>query len=355
VDLGRLWQILKWVGILLWLVLMLRGVLPALFKRDGTDKNLLALLTASVGAIGLFYGAGLFYGERTHLSIMEYWRWWVVHLWVEGFFEVFATTALAFIFATLGLVSKPMATAASLASASLFMLGGIPGTFHHLYFAGTTTPVMAVGASFSALEVVPLIVLGHEAWENWRLKNRTPWMENLRWPLMCFVAVAFWNMLGAGVFGFMINPPISLYYIQGLNTTPVHAHAALFGVYGFLALGFTLLVLRYIRPHYQFSKPLMQTAFWGLNAGLVLMIFTSLLPIGIIQFQASVSHGLWYARSEAFMQQDLLQTLRWVRTFGDVVFIGGALAMALQVVLGLLDKTPSPRVAVNVPKGAVLR
>ena len=341
VDLGRLWQILKWVGILLWLVLMLRGVLPALLKRDGTDKNLLALLTASVGAIGLFYGAGLFYGERTHLSIMEYWRWWVVHLWVEGFFEVFATTALAFIFATLGLVSKPMATAASLASASLFMLGGIPGTFHHLYFAGTTTPVMAVGASFSALEVVPLIVLGHEAWENWRLKTRAPWMENLRWPLMCFVAVAFWNMLGAGVFGFMINPPISLYYIQGLNTTPVHAHAALFGVYGFLALGFTLLVLRYIRPHYQFSQPLMKTAFWGLNAGLVLMIFTSLLPIGIIQFHASVSHGLWYARSEAFMQQDLLQTLRWVRTFGDVVFIVGALAMALQVVLGLLGTAPA--------------
>jgi nitric oxide reductase subunit B len=341
VDLGRLWQIGKYVGILLWLVLMLRGVVPALLNKEG-DKNLLALLTASVGAIGLFYGAGLFYGERTHLSVMEYWRWWVVHLWVEGFFEVFATTALAFIFSTLGLVSARMATAASLASASLFMLGGIPGTFHHLYFAGTTTPVMAVGASFSALEVVPLIVLGHEAWENWRLKTRAAWMENLKWPLMCFVAVAFWNMLGAGVFGFMINPPVSLYYIQGLNTTPVHAHAALFGVYGFLALGFTLLVLRYLRPHHVFSTPLMKTAFWGLNAGLVLMIFTSLLPIGIIQFHASVSEGLWYARSEAFMQQPLLQTLRWVRTFGDVVFIGGAIAMALQVVFGLMNKGAAP-------------
>ncbi|MDP2004036.1 MAG: nitric-oxide reductase large subunit [Rubrivivax sp.] len=340
VDLGRLWQIGKYVGILLWLVLMLRGVVPALLKPGG-DKNLLALLTASVGAIGLFYGAGLFYGERTHLSVMEYWRWWVVHLWVEGFFEVFATTALAFIFSTLGLVSVRMATAASLASASLFMLGGIPGTFHHLYFSGTTTPVMAVGAGFSALEVVPLIVLGHEAWENWRLKERAPWMENLRWPLMCFVAVAFWNMLGAGVFGFMINPPVALYYIQGLNTTPVHAHAALFGVYGFLALGFTLLVLRYLRPQLVFSAPLMKTAFWGLNAGLVLMIFTSLLPIGILQFHASVSEGLWYARSEEFMQQPLLQNLRWARTFGDVVFMVGAIAMALQVVLGLAGRSPA--------------
>ncbi len=347
VDLGRFWQILKWVGILLWLVLMLRGVLPALFARNKEDKNLLALLTASVGAIGLFYGAGLFYGERTSLSVMEYWRWWVVHLWVEGFFEVFAATALAFIFSSMGLVSRRMATTASLASASLFLLGGIPGTFHHLYFAGTTTPVMAVGAAFSALEVVPLIVLGHEAWENWRLRHRAAWMENLKWPLLCFVAVAFWNMLGAGVFGFMINPPISLYYVQGLNTTPVHAHAALFGVYGFLALGFTLLVLRYIRPHFVFSEGLMKTAFWSLNAGLVLMIFTSLLPIGFIQFAASVGEGLWYARSEEFLQQPLLQTLRWVRTFGDVVFIIGAVAMALQVVLGLANISLSGNTGTN--------
>ena len=167
-------------------------------------------------------------------------------------------------------------------------------------------------------------------------------MAELKWPLMCFVAVAFWNMLGAGVFGFMINPPLALYYIQGLNTTPVHAHAALFGVYGFLALGFTLLVLRYIRPECRLNQPLMKTAFWGLNAGLVLMIFTSLLPIGVIQFHASVSEGLWYARSEEFMQQPLLQNLRWARTVGDLVFIAGACAMALQVVMGLLAKQRRP-------------
>jgi nitric oxide reductase subunit B len=336
VDLGRLWQIGKFIGIVLWLVLMMRCILPAL-KRPG-DKNLLALLTASVIAIGLFYGAGLFYGERTHITVMEYWRWWVVHLWVEGFFEVFATAALAFIFCSMGLVSRPLATAASLASASLFMLGGIPGTFHHLYFSGTTTPVMAVGATFSALEVVPLVVLGYEAWENWSLKERASWMKNIKWPVLFFVAVAFWNMLGAGVFGFMINPPISLYYVQGLNTTATHAHGALFGVYGFLALGFTLLVLRYIRPQFTLSDKWMKTSFWWLNAGLVLMLLTSLLPIGIIQFFASASEGLWYARSEVFMQQPILITLRWIRTIGDVVFIVGAIAVSWQVVKGLLCK-----------------
>lgn len=336
-DLGRFWQIALFIGILFWLLLMLRGMLPAL-RQDG-DKNLLALVCVSTIAIGLFYGAGLFYGERTHITIMEYWRWWVVHLWVEGIFEVFATAALAFIFATMGLVSRKVATAASLASASLFMIGGVPGTFHHLYFSGTTTPIMAVGAAFSALEVVPLIVLGYEAWERWSLRKVAPWMRAVKWPLMCFIAVAFWNMLGAGVFGFMINTPIALFFLQGLNTTAVHAHAALFGVYGFLAIGFVLLVLRYIRPDIAFNDKLMRVGFWSLNLGLVMMIFTSLLPVGLFQFEASVSQGMWYARSDTFLQQPFLETLRWIRTIGDVVFIVGAVAIAWQVViLGLWRK-----------------
>ncbi|MFW8564652.1 nitric-oxide reductase large subunit [Orrella sp. 11846] len=329
-ELGRLWQIALFIGILLWLVLMLRGLIPAL-KQKG-DKNLLVLFTGTVVCVGLFYGTGLFYGQDTHITIMEYWRWWVVHLWVEGFFEVFATVTLAFIFATMGLVSKRGATMASLAAAILFMLGGTPGTMHHLYFAGTTTPILAIGAMFSALEVVPLVLLGYEAWDNWRLKARASWMENLKWPLMCFVAVAFWNMLGAGVFGFMINPPIALYYTQGLNTTPVHAHTALFGVYGFLALGFTLFVLRYIRPEMVFNEKLMKWSFWTMNIGLVMMVALSLLPIGLIQFHASYSVGMWWARSETFMQQEILHTLRWVRTFGDVVFIVGGVGVMWQVV-----------------------
>ena len=329
IDLGRFWQAVKFAGILFWLVLMLRGTVNA-FKQPG-DKNLLALFFASVIAIGLFYGPALFYGEHTHISVMEYWRWWVVHLWVEGFFEVFSVAALSFIFVSLGLVSRRTATVATITEAALFLIGGIPGTFHHLYFAGATTPIIAVGASFSALEVVPLVLLGHEAWEHWAMKQKAPWMDRLKWPLYCFVAVAFWNMLGAGVFGFLINPPISLYYIQGLNTTAVHAHAALFGVYGFLALGFVFLIARYLRPDTPFNDKLMKWGFWLLNGGLVLMIVSSLLPIGIIQGYASISEGLWYARSEEFMQQPLFDTLRWVRLGGDVVFIFGALSFFWQI------------------------
>ncbi len=336
IDLGRFWQAVKFAGILFWLVLMLRGTINA-FRQPG-DKNLLALFFASVIAIGLFYGPALFYGEHTHLSVMEYWRWWVVHLWVEGFFEVFSVAALAFIFVNLGLVSQRTATVSTIAAAAIFLIGGIPGTFHHIYFSGATTPIIAVGASFSALEVVPLVLLGYEAWEHWSMQNKAPWMKRLQWPIYCFVAVAFWNMLGAGVFGFLINPPISLYYIQGLNTTPVHAHAALFGVYGFLALGFSFLIARYLRPNVAFNDRLMKFGFWGLNLGLVLMIFTSLLPIGLVQAFASMKEGLWYARSEAFMQQPLFETLRWVRMIGDMIFILGGLAFFWQMILLIFNK-----------------
>ena len=349
VELGRFWQLALYIGLIFWLVLMLRGVWAAL-KAPG-DKNLLILLTLSIAAIGLFYGSGLFYGEHTNLSIMEYWRWWIVHLWVEGFFEVFATVAIAFIFHSLGLVGIRSATTASILSAILFMVGGVPGTFHHLYFSGTTTPVMAMGAMFSALEVVPLVILGYEAYENWSMQKRAPWMRTMRWPLMCFIAVAFWNMLGAGVFGFLINPPISLFYIQGLNTTANHGHAALFGVYGFLSLGFVLMVLRYIRPNLVFNEKLMKTGFWCLNIGLAMMMFMTLLPHGVIQAHAAIEHGLWYARSEEFMQSDILVTLRWIRTFGDVVFIIGAFSVTAQVFIGLKDALNFKRTAKSAQEG----
>ena len=340
VEIGRLWQIALFLGLVFWLVLMLRGIWTAL--RQPGDKSLLILFTASAAAIGLLYAPALVYGEHTHISIMEYWRWWVVHLWVEGFFEVFATTAVGFIFYNLGMVSKRAATTAALLAAMLFMIGGIPGTFHHLYFAGTTTPILAIGAMFSALEVVPLVLLGYDAFENWTIQHKSEWMKPMRWPLTFFIAVSFWNMLGAGVFGFLINPPISLYYLQGLNTTPNHGHAALFGVYGFLALGFTLMVLRYIRPTLQMNGKLMFSAFWLLNLGLALMLFTSLLPIGIIQAHAAINEGLWWARSAEFTEQTpIIHTLRWVRTIGDVVFILGAVAFGAQIVKGLLHKEPA--------------
>jgi len=336
IELGRIWQWIEYIGILFWLVLMIRSIIGA-FKQKG-DKNLIAAFIFSVIMVGIFYGPGLFYGEHSHLAIMEYWRWWVIHLWVEGFFEVFSTTLMAFIFVTLGLVSYRAGTVAAISSGAIYLIGGIPGTFHHLYFTGVTSTIVATGASFSALEVVPLVLLGYEAFENYTRLHSAPWMHRLKWPVYCFIAVSFWNLVGAGVFGFLINMPVSLFYIQGLNTTAVHAHTALFGVYGFLSLGFVFLIARYIRPEVEFNDKLMKFGFWALNIGLALMVLISLLPIGLIQSWASITHGLWFARSEEFMQQPLLQNLRWARLIGDTILIIGAVAFFWQIVKVLFAK-----------------
>ncbi len=327
VDLGRAWQIALFAGLVLWLVLMLRGLWPALRRRD-ESRTLVLMFTGASAAIGLMYGAGFFFSARTHLSVMEYWRWWVVHLWVEGFFEVFATAALALVFARMGLVDKRHAGLAVVASSALFLFAGIPGTFHHLYFSGTPTSIMAIGASFSALEVVPLVLIGLEAFRTSRLQQAAPWMARYRWPIRFFVGVAFWNFLGAGVFGFLINPPIALYYMQGLNTTPVHAHTALFGVYGLLSLGLVLLVARRLTGERAWKETPLAVAFWSMNVGLGLMVALSLLPVGIAQTVASAETGLWWARSAEFLQQPWLQALRWLRMPGDSLFLIGVGAFA---------------------------
>jgi len=333
-DLGRFWQILLFAGLVFWLWLMWRALRPALARRDEQRSLLLLFLLASI-AIPLFYGAGLMYGERSHLVIAEYWRWWVVHLWVEGFFEVFATVVIAFLFTRLRLLSIQTATKAVLFSTIVFLSGGIIGTFHHLYFTGTPNIVLALGATFSALEVVPLVLIGFEAWENVRLSRSRGWLSAYRWPIAFFVGVAFWNFVGAGLFGFLINPPIALYYMQGLNTTSVHAHTALFGVYGMLGIGLLLFCLRGLRPGPAWKDWPLATAFWAINVGLALMVLLSLLPIGLLQTWAAVEHGTWYARSAEFLQTGMMNTLRWLRVIGDTIFAVGVLALGW-FVLGLV-------------------
>ena len=328
VELGRIWQILLLVGLVLWLFLMIRALIPAL-KRKDENRHLLTLFIIASLAIAFFYAAGLMYGRQTHMAIAEYWRWWVVHLWVEGFFEVFATVVAAFLFCRLGLLRIKSATTSVLFSTIIFLAGGILGTFHHLYFSATPTGVLALGATFSALEIVPLVLIGMEAYHNYKLSKATKWIEDYKWPIYCFIAMCFWNFLGAGIFGFAINPPIALYYLQGLNTTAVHGHAALFGVYGILGIGLMLFCLRGLYPDYKWNDKLIGTAFWMINMGLFLMVTISVLPIGILQAHESITNAYWSARSAEFLQQDFMQVIRWMRMPGDLLLGTGELLLVI--------------------------
>lgn len=320
-DLGRFWQLFLAVGLILWMFMVGRHVVYGIRKND-SSKHILIILLISVIAIGMFFFSGLMYGENSTLPVINYWRWWLVHLWVEGFFEVFATVVIAYLFSRMKVISMKTAGKASIASATIFLAGGIIGTLHHLYFSGTPVQAIALGATFSALEVVPLTLMGFEIKESWDLLKSKEWMQRYKWPIYFFISVAFWNFLGAGVFGFLINPPIALYYIQGLNTTAVHAHTALFGVYGMLGMGFILICLRFYSDRSWDDKRL-KRAFWLLNFGLIAMALFSLLPIGLIQSYVSITKGYSFARDAELLYSPIVQVIKWMRIIGDVIFSAG--------------------------------
>lgn len=341
-DMGRFWQIFLFIGLGLWVLLVGRALWPVLKGPRHESQALTTLLFLSTLAIGLFFGAALMWGEHTALAEVEYWRWWLVHLWVEGFFEVFATAVMALIFVRLGLLRASTATAATLFATIVFLGGGVLGTLHHLYFVGTPTAVVALGASFSALEVVPLAFIGFEAWHTWKLGQAAPWMARYRWPVLFFVAVSFWNLVGAGLFGFLINPPLSLYYMQGLNLTPLHGHYALFGVYGMLGIGLLLFCLSGLRGQVPWQTGPLKVAFWSLNIGLALMGLLTLLPLGVLQLHAAIAHGYAFARSAEFMQQPIVELLVWMRVPGDTLFSIGALALSWFVLRLWVGPRPAP-------------
>jgi nitric oxide reductase subunit B len=350
VDLGRFWQIYLLVGLILWVVLVLRALWPVLKQKGG--KSLLYLVLVSALAIGLLYGAGLMWGQHTHISIMEYWRWWVVHLWVEGIFEVFATAIISLLFVRMGILRTSTATVMVLFATIIFLFGGVLGTFHHLYFSGTPTSVIAVGAMVSALEVVPLLVVGFEAYTRHKVEREAEWQQAYHWPFMFFAAVLFWNLVGAGLFGFLINPPIALYYMQGLNLTANHGHAALFGVYGMLGLGLTLYCLRGLTDVELWNQKLLKVTFWSLNIGIAMMTVLSLLPQGILQTYASIDQGYWFARTAEFIHSPVMQALVWARVPGDIVFSIGVFGFVWFVFRAFVPKKSADR-AVPVVGGNV--
>jgi nitric oxide reductase subunit B len=340
VELGRVWQLLLILGMLIWLVLVLRAILPAIKGEKDTGGITHLLLYSSI-SIPLFYMAGLMYGKGSHVANAEYWRWWVVHLWVEGFFEVFATVVMAFLLSAIGAVSRKVALNTIYFAIFLYLGSGVIGTFHHLYWTGTPTPIVALGAVFSALEVVPLALLGFEVAHNLKTIEKGGPNYAYRWPIRFFISVAFWNVVGAGVFGFLINPPIVLYYAQGINTTPIHAHTALFGVYGLLAISILLFSVRHIVTRASWSDGLLKGAFWGLNGGLAAMTVFSLIPSGFYQFYWAVKEGMWFARSPEIASGPVIRAFAWARIAPDLIFATGAillLAFLIKAIVGTIGK-----------------
>ncbi len=342
-DLGRFWQLLLAVGLVGWLVLMYRALRPAI--RDRQRSELASLFLYAAAAIPLFYLPALFFGPRTNFAVIDNWRFWIIHLWVEGFFELFATVLVAVIFVVLGLVTARTATRVIYLDAILYLAGGIVGIGHHWYFTGQGTLNMGLAACFSALEVVPLTLLTLDAWDFVRLRERrcedcqTAFADRHRWTIYFLMAVGFWNFVGAGVFGFLINLPIVSYFEVGTTLTTNHGHAALFGVFGMLALAVLVFCLRSLAREEVWARAerLVRVGFWGLNAGLALMMAVDLFPAGVLQLWDVLQNGYWHARRLTWLMSGTFHTLEWARVVADSVFLlVGVVPLALAVAVLLL-------------------
>lgn len=342
-DLGRLWQVLLTVGLLLWCVILYRGLRGHLAGES--RGNLPYLFFYSALTIPLFYAVGLLSRSQTHFAIADFWRFWVVHLWVEDFLELFTTIMVAYIFVLLGVVSEKTATRVIYFDALLYSVGGVVGTMHHLYFSGTPAVHMALGAFFSAGEVIPLTFLTVEAWTFLQLGARqgthggaAPFPH--RWAVLFLAAVGFWNFLGAGVFGFLINLPVVSYYEIGTQLTANHGHAAMMGVYGMLAIALLVFCLRYLLRPEDWSERWVGFSFWALNLGLAWMVFANLFPIGVLQLGDAVANGYWHARSLEFFTRHAY--IEWLRLPGDVLFIAGVAPLVYLTARALIRPAERP-------------
>ena len=337
-DLPRLWQILLTAGLFIWIFILFRGIRSRLKTEHRLNMPWLFLYSGL--AIPGFYAVGLLAGTESNITVAEFWRFWVVHLWVEDFLELFTTVMVAYIFVMLGVVRRKVAIQIILLDVILYSAGGVIGTMHHLYFSGTPVEHMALGAFFSALEVIPLTFLTVEAWSFLQLGSRQqargsgPFPH--RWAVMFLVAVGFWNFVGAGVFGFLINLPIVSYYQIGTALTANHAHGAMMGVYGMLAVGLALFALRYLIPARLWPDRLAKISFWSLNIGLAWMMFATLLPLGVLQLWHSVGEGYYEARTLGYIMQPGNAVLEWLRMPGDLVMLlGGVLPFLWITFLGV--------------------
>ena len=329
VDFGKVYQILLMGIFILWGIVVYRGIKPSLIKHE--PWNLPNWIMYSVLGIHLLFLSGFVARPETNFVLADFWRWTVIPMWVEAFFDVFITVIVSYLMVLMGLVSRQAAIRVVYFATILFLGTGLLGISHNFYWNAKPVATMALGSIFSTLQFVPLILLTVEAW---RFKNMPKLAvgdvayKNLgefgfTEVFLFLIAVNFWNFFGAGVLGIIINLPIMNYFEHGTYLTINHAHAALMGVYGNISLAAFLFASKLLIKPGNWNKQIIKVSFWCINSGLMLMVLLDLFPAGAIQFKAVVDQGLWFGRSAEFIEGDIFKSFTWLRGIGATVFYAG--------------------------------
>lgn len=318
-EVGKVWQFGLLGGFVLWAVLAIRGLKPLLDREP--VYGLAHMILYAGGSITLLFVAGFMFTPSTNIAVTEFWRWWVVHMWVEGAFEFFIVAIIGLTLVSMNLLSRRSAEKAVMLQALLVMGTGVIGVSHHYWWIGMPDYWVPIGSVFSTLELLPLIFILYEAVGQYRAMGESGFPYKL--PFMFIVASGIWNFVGAGVLGFFINLPLINYYEHGTYLTVGHAHAAMFGAFGFLALGMVAYMLQLSIDPDRWDGSWLRASFWCWNVGLALMVGISLLPVGFLQLDVAFTEGYAAARSLEFYDGGLVQTLFWARLPGDTLIIVG--------------------------------
>jgi len=320
-ELGRLWQILLFGGLIFWLLIVYRAVGSHLKAHKDEFSALIWFYVFSAVLVVAFFGFGLFYGRGSHLTMADYWRWFVVHLWVESIFEFFGIAVIALLMVAMGLATATAALRVAYFTAAITFISGIIGTAHHYYWYGGAAFWVGWGSIFSSMEPVPLLTLVVRGLMEFRDIRKEGKEFSYKWPMYFLVAASFWNFLGAGIFGFLINLPIINFYEHGTYLTMHHGHTAMFGTYGMLSVALLLFSWRGLVEKAHWKDGILKLSFWGLNGGLFLMAFVTLLPVGAMQAWISFKDGLWAARSADFFESAPVVWLGTFRALPDTIII----------------------------------
>jgi nitric oxide reductase subunit B len=338
-EVGKLWQFGLLVGFVGWAALVARGFRPLLDREP--RYGLAHMILYAGGSIGLLFVAGFLFTPKTNIAVTEFWRWWVVHMWVEGAFEFFIVAVVGLTLVSMNLLSKRSAEKAVLFEALFVMGTGVIGVSHHYWWIGMPDLWVPIGSVFSTLELIPLVFILFEAINEYRAMATAGEAFPYSLPFAFIVASGVWNFVGAGVLGFFINLPLVNYYEHGTYLTVGHAHAAMFGAFGFLALGMATYMLRIAVRSSHWSARRLRAAFWLWNVGLVLMVFVSVLPVGFLQLETAFAGTYDAARSLAFYERPVVQALFWARLPGDTLLILGTVVFGYDVVDKLRHLRPA--------------
>jgi nitric oxide reductase subunit B len=351
-ELGRVWQIVLAVGMVIWLFIVFRGIRSGL-KREKDKGGLIHLLFYSSITVPLFYLFAFFMMPSSSFTMADYWRWWIIHLWVEGVFEVFAVCVIGFLMVQMGLTTKKSTVRALYFQFILLMGSGVIGIGHHYYYQGSSEAWIGLGATFSALEVVPLSLLILEAYSQYKMMKDGGVNFPYKAPFWFLISTAIWNLVGAGVLGFLVNLPAVSYFEHGTTLTTAHAHGSMMGVYGMFAVAVLLFTLRNIVKPEAWNDKLLKISCWGLNIGLLGMIVVTLLPVGFMQLKVGFEQGYWASRAFEFYQTPLVNELLWIRMLPDTIFlVFGVMPLAwfsVKALFNLRKPTAKEEEKLNVP------